>query len=121
MKRIYHHYEKWEETIAGLWAKVSNHDKEYLIKRALNIMQDAETWGVFMMRVVRRWVYSCEHNLSHTSHNRVAWLGQAAICLAIGACHEITKAVWWLLSEGERDAANKEAELVIAYWEKQYA
>ena len=31
-----------------------------------------------MMRVISEWKYSCEHNLTNESLNRIAYIGQAA-------------------------------------------
>lgn len=83
-------------------------------------MHDVDAWAAAMVRVTTQWKFSCEQNLSHEEHNRVAWLGQAAVCLAMGLPESVTRRAWWLLTEAQRTEANKAAELAIRQWEQRY-
>jgi hypothetical protein len=70
-----------------------------------------------MRSVLSQWPISCEQNLSHTTHNRIAWLGQAAVCLATGQPSAVTRSVWWELTKDQQDRANAGAAETIRTWE----
>lgn len=118
MRRIFHPYHLWEETRARLWAPSACSDSDLL--NAVCFMHDVDAWAAAMVRVTTQWKFSCEQNLSHEEHNRVAWLGQAAVCLAMGLPESVTRRAWWLLTEAQRTEANKAAELAIRQWEQRY-
>lgn len=118
MNRIYHHYSMLEETKAGMWNIPSGQELKRLNKMALKYMQSIKKFSAGMHRVIKEWKYSCEHNLTIISSNRVAWLGQAAVCLAIGAPESCTRVSWYFLTNEQRDKANQSAEIMIQKWEK---
>lgn len=118
MKRIFHHYEKWEDWKDGLYALDVQNPEEILIARATRLLRDVDHLRLAMLRVVHRWPNSAEVNLSNTSRNRQAWLGQAAACWACGATEDLTKEAWHRLTIAEQDAANLVADYVIAVWEQ---
>ncbi len=70
-----------------------------------------------MNRVLDEWKYSCEHNLSNESLNKIAYLGQAACCLYSEIPSTITMEAWSLLSEGVKDRSNSIALKIIKKWE----
>lgn len=121
MKRIFHHYEKWEDWRDGLYRLSVNIDaEEILITRAARLLADPELLLIAMTRVIDEWKVSAEVNLSNPSRNRQAWLGQSACCLLCGAPEDLTKQAWHRLSQGERDYANAIADRVISKWEDRY-
>jgi hypothetical protein len=71
-----------------------------------------------MMSVVNDWKYSCEHNLSNTSINRISWVGQAACAYAINSSENIVRFAWWKLTDEEKNRANEKAKNAINYWEE---
>lgn len=128
LKRIYHHYTQWEEYKRGMWNTIKDEEqKKKLLKDAIAFTGDHKLYGEYMIKVVKEWKISCEHNLTDTSLNRQAWIGHAACCLALNGCPEdITREAWWNLTTEQQDLANKEADKAIKLWEenqrrKQYA
>jgi hypothetical protein len=115
LKRIYHHYEKWEDYKNGMFAIHEN--EEILIPQAVKFMSDYKLFGAGMDRVVKEWPLACEHNLTDNSMNRRAWMGQAAVCISLGVPETVTRLAWWQLSEEQRNLANAEADRVIKEWE----
>lgn len=114
MNRIWHPYTRWEEVPAGLWSSDPVlHNPEI----ALDFMRDLPRWQEAMQRVTREWIHSAEQHLSHAQHNRTAWLGQAAVCLAIGQPGSSTRQAWWALSKDQQEQANAAAHTVIIEWE----
>jgi hypothetical protein len=110
VNRVWHHFSLWEEGPAGLWRV--NPDI-FNLDAALNLMRDTPRWVSAMSRVTVEWRYSSEQNLSHTEHNRIAWIGQAAVCLAIGQPSVVTRKAWWHLTDMQQDEANAGAKAAI--------
>ena len=115
--RIWHPYWKWEETEHNMWGSVR--DRNDYLDRAIQFTGDAELYGKYMMRVVREWVYSCEHNLTDRSQNRRAWIGHAACALAFQCPEDIVRQAWGHLSEQQQIEANAKADEAIRDWECQ--
>jgi len=101
-----------------MWRTISKSEEPAMTNKALPVMCDSNKWGYFMKRVVVEWVFSCEQNLSHNTHNKIAWLGQASKCLATGCPEYLTRRLWWLLSEKQKQKANNAAREAIEKWEQ---
>lgn len=117
LTRIYHPYWDWEEVDANMWGSVS--DKAKFLELAIEFTGDHKLYGRFMMRVANEWKISCEHNLSNITQNRKAWIGHAAVALAIGCPEDITRKAWGYLSQEQQDLANGVAQRAIEHWENE--
>lgn len=83
--RIFHTYDKWECHKAGFYAPtVEGKTKEECEKEYADFLRDAERFERAAMSVINEWVNSCEHYLTNKAMNRVAWIGQAAMCYETG-------------------------------------
>lgn len=118
IKRVYRPYYDWEEINHGMWDTVSN--ERIWIERAVKFTSDHKKYGRFMCRVINEWPISCENALTDLSINRKAWVGHAAVALAIGCPEYITRKAWSKLTDEQRLLANKEAERAIRIWEYNY-
>ena len=114
--RIFHHYEKWEAVgynFFGLTHKTMSKlqcEHQYRL-----LLQDIPKFRSTLDKVVAEWPYSCEHNLTNRSLNRIAWLGQAALAYE----HQIPSIYcsgFQLLSDKEKQAANQTALDVLNEW-----
>lgn len=119
MKRIYHTWDKWEcfpagmyETVApnGMTAKQAN--EEYA-----KFLKNIKLFESCLSRVIVEWVKSCEHYLSNEKMNRIAWLGQASICLH-SRIPQGFRGGYNLLSQEEKDKANRSALKFLNLWLK---
>lgn len=119
MNKVWHHYEKWECFINGMWG--ASNKKNTLLREAIVFTGDAKLYGFFMRRVINEWPITCEQHLTDINSNRKAWLGHAACSLAIKCPEDITRQAWGYLSQDQQDSANLEAERTIAIWETKYA
>jgi hypothetical protein len=117
MKRIYHHYEKWEDYQTGMFAIIKNQDEQMLISKAQMILSDDIKTREAMNMVINQWPVACEVNLSHRGLNRQAWLGQSACWLAGKVQCDQTKLAWHRLTADEQMIANAVADEVIKIWE----
>jgi len=116
--RVYHSYWDWEENNFNMWGAVEN--KKKWIKKAIAFTGDHLKYGRFMMRVINEWPISCENALTDYNINRKAWIGHAAVALAIQCPESIVREAWGHLTDEQRFLANKQAERAIQAWEKHY-
>lgn len=88
INRIYHTWDKWECYPAGLHnqkpPKDLEMDDEACKEAYREFLSDLPRFAAALDRVLREWPMTCEHNLTNESMNRLAWLGQAAMCIETG-------------------------------------
>lgn len=83
--RIFHTFDKWEAVGAGFFAPgVKGRTKPECEAEYGAFLSDSKRFGEGISKVFREWPNSCEHNLTNASMNRIAWIGQAAACAALG-------------------------------------
>jgi hypothetical protein len=116
MKQLYHHYLDWEDWKNGMYDDV-NYGKGERIVLAAELLKNESELHSAMIYVSENWICSAEENLTNETINRRAWLGQAACCYQCKASESETRAAWALLTNGERDKANRIAEQIIEKWQ----
>lgn len=87
MERIYHTWDEWECYPAGFYENKPKHRNisEGLCKAMYaDFLRDIPRFEAAMEGVLQDWPNSTEHYLSNDRMNRIAWLGQAAMCYATG-------------------------------------
>lgn len=117
MKRIYHTWDKWECYPAGFY---ENDPPEGMTARQATeayavFLRDSERFGAALQRVITEWKNSCEHYLTNERMNRIAWLGQASMCIATGVPHTF-RSGFNMLSESEKQRANELALRYLNQW-----
>ena len=119
MERIYHHYLLWEDYKKGLYDKAKRlmEEEEKMSSLAKGLLSNPVLFENMALRVISEWKHSSEVNLSNTSRNRQAWIGQASCCYAYKIPEYITKLGWHLMTEEEQSQANRIADVVIKKWE----
>lgn len=115
--RFYADYRDWEDYKNGMWRKINSDEEPELLQKAIEFTGNHELYGASMLRVIKEWPVSSKHNLTNVGMNRRAWIGHAAVCLAINVPEHIVRQAWWHLSDEQRIAANHVADLAIAEWE----
>jgi hypothetical protein len=114
--RIFHTYDKWECHKAGFYNnKKENWTDEMCKNEYVKVLSNSELFEILLQRVISEWKYSCEHYLTNKSMNRIAWLGQAAVCINSGV-PSIYSSAWNLLSDEQKDTANKIADIYLNKW-----
>jgi len=117
MKRIYHTWEKWECYPAGFYE--DNPPGEMTAKEAVDayaaFLRDLPRFERALMRVTSEWKHSCEHYLSNENMNRIAWLGQASMCIDSRVPASF-RGGFNLLSPEEQHAANEMALKWLNVW-----
>lgn len=116
MKRVYHTWDKWECYPAGFYE--NNPPGDMTPKQAVDayceFLRDIPRFRAAMDRVLREWPNSCEHYLSNENMNRIAWLGQSAMCIETrvpaafrGGFNKLTKEEQRAANEAALDYLNK--------------
>lgn len=119
-KRVWKHYSELEEFHYGMYKTVSGDTRKAAVLRAANLLANPEEIRDAMLQVLDDWPASCEVNFTSEGVNKIAWLGQAACCLRVGAPEEPTRAAWFTLSQLEQRRANEAAIYCISKWEAAY-
>lgn len=116
MQRIYHPYWLWEDYKAGFYENISGEQKKEMISKVLELFNSESLTKEFMNKVITDWKYSCEHNLTNESLNKIAYIGQGACCIYAGVPNTITMEAWNLLDKEIQNIANNIAEKTIETW-----
>ena len=118
IRRVYHHWEKWEAVEAGMYdmSPPEGMSTDEAVEAYTDFLADVPRFESAMQRVIVEWPISCEQFLSNVSINRIAWLGQASMCIDTGVpC--VFRRGFSRLSGGQQKAANNAAALVLSNWE----
>jgi len=114
--RIFHTYDKWECHKAGFYAN----SKEGMSKKDCeqyyaSFLKDENRFRAAAQSVISTWEYSCQHYLTNSMSNRIAWIGQASVCYESGIpscfCGGFN-----LLTEKEQGKANNIALEYLNIW-----
>jgi len=114
--RVFHTYDKWECHKAGFYATTKDGMTKAQCEEAMrDLLADIPAFKAALARVILEWKHSCEHYLTNGAMNRIAWLGQAATCIALGipACY---RGGFYLLTEKQQKAADKAALAALNQW-----
>lgn len=114
--RIFHTFDKWECHKAGFYAsKFDGLTEEQCEQKYAEYLSDEDRFKEGLNGVITEWVNSCEHYLTNKAMNRIAWLGQAAVCYSTGIPSKYCSG-FNLLSAEEQDKANILALDALNYW-----
>lgn len=117
MNRIYHTWDRWECYPAGFYEDRApgGLSKEQAEVAYRDFLADDTAFRVALERVLAEWPRSCEHYLSNENMNRIAWLGQASACIALGLPAAF-RGGFNRLSETQQDRANATALEYLNRW-----
>ena len=121
MKRIWIHFQEWEEITAGMWNDKADISNQAMQSKVFDFMNDVEAFKAAMFRVASEWEKSCLHNLTALEQNRLAWIGHAACALILGCPEHITRKAWGTMSQEKQDAGNASATEAVQWWESNHA
>lgn len=119
LKRIYHPYWLWEDYKAGMYDNISGEQKKEMLLKAVEMFNDKKLTEQNMFFVIENWKYSCEHNLTNESLNKIAYIGQSACCVYAKIPNTITMEAWSLLTDEVKKRSDSIALKSIKKWEQQ--
>lgn len=114
--RIFHTWDKWECHKAGFYA--SHKDGMSANQCQLSyaeFLSNNKRFSEALESVILEWKHSCEHYLTNKSMNRIAWLGQAAMCYATGVPSKYCSG-FNLLTNEQQNTANEIALIALNTW-----
>lgn len=116
--RVFHTYDKWECHKAGFYATTKDGMSKAECEEAMrDLLADLPRFKKALGGVIAEWPHSCEHYLTNVAMNRIAWLGQAATCYALGI-PAVYRGGFYLLTADQQEAANKAALQALNKWLK---
>jgi hypothetical protein len=114
--RTFHTFEKWECHKAGFYASTfPGKSKQQCEVAFAEFLANDSKFRESLECVITKWVHSCQHYLTNKAMNRIAWLGQAAMCFATGI-PSVFCSGFGLLSEEQKDTANNTALEYLNRW-----
>lgn len=114
--RIFHTHDKWECYKAGFYSPTLNGlTPEECERMYQSFLTNDEVFSDALEYVITNWKHSCEHYLTNAAMNRIAWLGQAAACHAMGIPSSF-RGGFNLLTEAEKQRANEIALKYLNKW-----
>lgn len=117
MKRIFHTWEKWECYPAGFYennppGKMTREEAEEFYR---GFLADIPLFEACLNRVISEWKNSSEHYLTNEKMNRIAWLGQASVCIHAGIPAKF-RGGYNLLEATQQQAADEAALRYMNKW-----
>lgn len=114
--RIFHTYDKWECHKAGFYASTMDGMTKAQCEEAYReFLADIPRFSAALERVITEWKHSCEHYLTNAAMNRIAWLGQASMCIDTGVPSAF-RSGFFLLTEAQQVTANGTALVYLNKW-----
>lgn len=115
-QRIFHTYQKWECFKAGFYkTTLDTMTKDQCQEAYRKFLSDTGAFSDSLEHVTTEWVNSCEHYLTNNAMNRIAWLGQAGACYALGIPSTF-RGGFHLLTEDQQYQANQTALIYLNKW-----
>lgn len=117
--RIFHTFDKWECFKSGFYntcvdGKTESQCKEIYREFLSNLPEFEKSLDY----IVHNWKYSCEHYLTNTGMNRIAYLGQAALAQARGIPQKYAGG-FFLLTDKQQQEADQMALKYLNIWMKE--
>lgn len=115
-ERIFHTFEKWECHKAGFYkSNFEGKTADQCREMYRQFLSDYELFAEVLEGVINDWKNSCEHYLTNFAMNRIAWLGQAAMCYHTGVPSKFCGG-FNLLTDSEQEKANEVALAALNKW-----
>lgn len=119
-ERIFHTFEKWECHKSGFYASGLDGMKAADCERGfIGILTGDAVFRIALQGVLDNWPNSCEHYLTNKAMNRIAWLGQAAVCYTTHIPAKFSSA-WEQLTPEQMARANETALEYLNKWREKY-
>jgi ParB-like chromosome segregation protein Spo0J len=115
--RIFHEWKDWECFPAGFYSDrppnaMSVEECEIAYR---DFLSDIQRFENSLSRLIIEWKNSCEHYLTNSKMNRIAWLGQASMCLDSKVPSRFCGG-YNMLSEDQQKAADLKAFEYLNIW-----
>lgn len=115
--RVFHEWTDWECYPAGFYSDKppTGMTVEQCEQAYRDFLTDLPRFYAAMERVISEWKNSCEHYLTNERMNRIAWMGQASMCIDSGIPSRFCGG-YNLLTDEQKEAADLMALCVLNEW-----
>jgi len=115
--RIFHTHDKWECLQAGFYKTTPPEGltSEQCESFYAEFLSNDKRFRDALEKVITQWKHSCEHYLTNKAMNRIAWLGQAAMCYETGVSSKFCGG-FYLMDDKKQDIANRTAHEYLNKW-----
>lgn len=115
--RVFHTHDKWECAKAGFYATTppKGMTAEGCKSAYRDFLANLDRFEKALEGVISEWKHSCEHYLTNSAMNRIAWLGQAAACYDMGISSEF-RGGFAYLTPGQQAKADDMALKYLNRW-----
>lgn len=115
--RIFHEWQDWECFPCGFYGDrpPKGMEAEECEEAYRDFLADIPRFGLALDRVLSEWKNSCEHYLTNQKMNRIAWLGQASMCIETGVPSRFCGG-YNLLTDEQKEAADRKALEALNRW-----
>lgn len=120
MEQYFAEYIYWEDYINGMYEIPEKKDIDRFVIMAVIMLTDLDLFITTCKSVTNNWIISTNVNLTNTSCNRKAWLGQACCSYEFKVPEICTRIAWSKLSVLQQNEANNIAEKIINSFELNY-
>lgn len=123
MKKItpfFAEYTVWEDYLNGMYDPYDIGNEEQFVTYAAEVLVNKSLFKKTCLELLEAWPISSKVNLTNQSCNRRAWLGQAACSFKYKVPEICTRMAWSRLTDMQRYEANKIADSIINFFEKNY-
>jgi len=116
--RIYHPWDKWEDYHYNFYDNCTGQNKEFKLQSVVNMFNSGIDTERCMNYVMENWTNSMEHNLTNSSMNQIAYIGQSACAYYDNIPATVTMEGWSLLTSEVKERSNQLAKDVIDKWNR---
>ena len=116
IEQVFHHFTKWEDYKVGFYNSTCEDIQEH-IRKSVELLSNKKEFEKYANLMIEKWKYSCEHNLTDPSLNKIAYIGQGSCCLANGTPAFATRLAWSYIEEDKQKVANKVAKKILKKWQ----
>ena len=108
-------YTEWECFKNGMYD--TSLDSLEMQKKAIECFLNIELFDSLCFEVIENWGNSCQEHLNNPSLNKIAYMGQCALCYGFNIPEITTKKAWFFIDEKQKEKLNKIALKNIKIYE----
>lgn len=121
IERIWHPWNNWECYRSNFFGSLPKSlKKAEALKLCQDLYKNVDEFERVLLRILKEWPNSCEHNLSNLGMNRIAWLGQAACAYKYRIPNMVGMQAFSEMEELYKAPADAVAQKIIDLWEGEY-
>jgi hypothetical protein len=113
--RAWTHFESWEGVPCGFFSPVHPKGKRSCEEAYAEFLSDLRLFDRSISKVFNEWPMMCLHFMSNTSMNKIAFLGQTAMCIHTGV-PSCFRGGFKLLTAEQQRQADAVAEVRLNEW-----